>query len=309
MKRMPTMRVALLPMWVLAAAGCGGSPAATDWCESNADCDPGFYCDPQTAICSQDCVTDGDCTGEQICDQYGQCTEEQDTDTGDTDPCGDPVLLVVDRSQSMDTSGTWEILVEAVSGAVDAFDQDVDFGLLVFPDDSCVDNYSGTDLGKLCRGPDNTTVDIGPAAAVSIHDSLESLGTCGGTPTSTALAKAAQVLGFIGGNAQVVLITDGLPNCNTSISIDDCECLLEAPQSCEGATQHCLDLALSKEQAAELLDDSVVLHVLTFGMDEEKQARMDELAAAGGSEASIPCADGSALDAALTAIFTVITDC
>lgn len=295
---MTRILLAMLPFSLvlgLAAGGCGGGPAAADWCSSDEDCDPGYRCDQQTAVC----VPEQD-TG----------SGDSDTDTdADTDPCGDPVLLVVDRSRSMHSNGTWNIIVEAVSTVVDSFDQDIDFGLLVFPDDSCTDGYSGTDLGKLCRGPDNTTVDIGPAAANSIHGSLESLGTCGGTPTSGALGKAAQVLGLFGGDTQVVLITDGLPNCNTSISIDDCECLLEAPQTCEGATQHCLDLDLAKERAAEILDLSSAVHVLTFGMNETQQALLDELAAAGGTGVAISFVDDETLDNALYAIFTTITDC
>jgi len=297
--------------WVLTAGGCGGEPAAGEWCESNTDCDPGFYCDPETALCSQDCVTGTDCPDDLVCDQWGQCVEEQDTGTGDPDldPCGDPVLLVIDRSRSMYSSGNWDVIVEAVSVVVDTFDQDVDFGLLVFPDDSCTDGYSGTDLDKLCRGPDNTTVDIGPAAANSIHGSLESLGTCGGTPTSMALGKAAQVLGLLGGNTQVVLITDGLPNCNTSISIDDCECLLEAPLTCQGSTEHCLDLDLAKEQANQLIGLDTAVHVLTFGMSADQQDLMDELAAAGGTGTAILLDDGESLGDALQALFTTITEC
>jgi hypothetical protein len=311
MKSLLLAMATVLPALGLAAAGCGGEPAAGEWCESHADCDPGFYCDPETSLCSQDCVSGTGCPDDLVCNEYGQCVEEQDTGTGDPDldPCGDPVLLVVDRSRSMFSSGNWDVIVEAVTAVVDTFDQDVDFGLLVFPDDSCTDGYSGTDLDKLCRGPDNTTVDIGPAAADSIHGSLESLGTCGGTPTSSALGKAAQVLGLLGGNIQLVLITDGLPNCNTSILIDDCECLLEEPQTCEGMTQHCLDLELSKEWAAQLLGLDTAVHVLTFGMTGDQQTLMDELAAAGGTGSAISLIDGESLGAALQTIFATITEC
>jgi hypothetical protein len=308
-RKSPSLVCASLAVGLL--SGCGGEPAGEDWCTSTADCDPGYYCDPQIALCAQDCTSKADCPDDQECNESGQCVEGQDTDTGTqgVDPCGDPVLLVVDRSRSMHTNGNWDSLVAAISDVVHSFELDVDFGLLVFPDDSCVDNYSGTDLGKLCRGPDNTTVDIGPNAADSIEGSLESLGTCGGTPISAALAKAAQVLGLTGGNAQVVLVTDGLPNCNTSISIDDCECLLAPPQSCDGNTQHCLDMALSVERAGAILELDSALHVLPFAMTADHVALFDELAEAGGTGLAIPCADGDGLAGALTTIFTTITDC
>lgn len=308
------LELAALVLGAAFATGCGSKPQTAEWCATNDECDPGFYCDPQTGLCDQDCVVDGDCGGDLICDAHGQCVEEVDTETedADTDPCGDAVLLVVDRSTSMAADGKWTVLEETVATVLGMFADEIDFGLEVFPDDSCYDAYDdegGTDLDKLCRGPDNLMVDIAAGTASSISDSLDTVGTCGGTPTGPALEKAAVEVEAHGGDVQIVLITDGLPNCNTQIPPDECECLLDEPELCEGSPENCLDLDAALAAAEMALEAGGTVHVLAFDLDDAALAPLHDIASAGGTGEAVHCPDQGGLGYALSEILNGVSDC
>jgi hypothetical protein len=301
-------------IWCLLAlaGGCADDLKSEQWCGSDEDCQHGYYCNEETALCDQDCIVDEDCPGERICDARGRCVDEgddTDTEASDTDPCGDSVLLVVDRSDSMEHDGKWQKLISTFDSMLTMFGETTEFGLEVFPDDSCDADYEGTEIDKVCRAPDNMTVDIGPGTAGSIKDSLFDLGNCGGTPTSGALFKAVGVVGGSGGGVQVVLVTDGLPNCNTDLDGSSCECLLDPPGTCDSYPEHCLDLEAAEEAAAELLAAGAPVHVLAYDMAEEKMDVMNQIAAGGGTGQARSCPDEDALGNALASIFESITDC
>ncbi|MFO8072001.1 MAG: hypothetical protein R6V85_09020 [Polyangia bacterium] len=294
------------------AGGCADELKSENWCGSNEDCQPGYYCNEETALCDQDCTVDEDCPGESVCDAHGRCVDEDgdtDTEVSDTDPCGDAVLLVVDRSDSMEHENKWQELISTFDSMLTMFGGSTEFGLEVFPDDSCDADYDGTELGKVCRAPDNMTVDIGPGTAGSIKDSLYDLGNCGGTPTSGALFKAAGVVGGSGAGVQIVLVTDGLPNCNTELDGSSCECLFDPPGTCDGYPEHCLDIEAAEEAAAELLAAGSPVHVLAYDMDEDDIGIMDQIAASGGTDQARSCPDEDALGNALASIFESITEC
>jgi hypothetical protein len=295
-----------------ALVGCGEDADPVSWCASDADCPPGEYCS-ESGICSKQCTNDNECQGGEVCNESGQCVP-QDTDTGsdteeNTDPCGDSVLLIIDRSFSMSNDGKWVPLQDELANVLATFGDGTDYGLEVFPDNSCPNNYSGTNIDTLCRAPDNMEVDIGSNTTASILDTLELLGTCGGTPTTGALEKAYEEISMYPGEVQVILVTDGAPNCNVTIDYDDCECLLDEPEQCDGHEEHCLDIAEARA-AAEALDGiGAPVHVVIYAFDEDWMGAMDNLAESGGTGAAIQCETAEDVGQAVSQILDSIINC
>ncbi|MBW2277687.1 MAG: VWA domain-containing protein [Deltaproteobacteria bacterium] len=298
---------------VAALVGCGDGVEKVDWCGTDTDCPPGHYCG-QSGLCAQDCTSDNECQGDDVCNEAGQCVPADDTDSGsdtgdNTDPCGDSVLLIIDRSFSMSNEGKWVPLQQELADVLATFGDGTDYGLEVFPDNSCPNNYSGTNIDTLCRPPDNMEVDIGSNTTASILDTLALLGTCGGTPTAGALVKAYDEVASYSEEVQVILVTDGAPNCNVDIEYDDCECLLDTPEQCEDHTEHCLDIAES-QLAAESLDGiGAPLHVVIYAFDEGWMDAMNDLAGSGGTGAAIQCETAEDVGQAVSQILDSIINC
>jgi len=302
---------------VVACAGlvsCGDKQETPDWCQTNAECDPGWYCNPNTQLCAQDCTSETDCPDDEICDEAGQCVPEDtdsgsDTETENTDPCGDSVLLIIDRSFSMSNDGKWDPLQAELEDVLATFGGGTEFGLEVFPDNSCPNNYGGTNIDTLCRTPDNMEVDIGAGTTSSILDTLSLLGTCGGTPTTGALQKAHEEIDEYDGQVQVILVTDGAPNCNVDIDYEDCECLLDTPEQCDGHEEHCLDIEEAQAAAEALYGHGSPLHVVIYAFDEDWMGAMDDLASSGGTGAAIQCETAEDVGQAVSQILDSIINC
>jgi hypothetical protein len=243
----------------------------------------------------------------------GECVSEQDSDTGDPnpnpDPCGDAVFLVIDRSSSMASDNKWDDLITYLTGSLDYFADGTAYGLEVFPDGSCTDDYEGTELEVVCRGPDNMEVDIADGTVDSIIASLQDLGTCGGTPTSAALTKALTEVAAYDGEVQVVLVTDGAPNCNTDIEEDDCECVSPEPGACVDHPENCLDDADAVAMAEALYNAGAPVHVIAFSVAPQFTDVMHDIAEAGGTEAAIECSAAVGVGNALTEILYTIIEC
>jgi hypothetical protein len=292
--------------------GCGEDVSKPAWCQADTDCPPGHYCG-DNGLCGQDCTNDNECQGDEVCNEFGQCVPP-DTDTNsdteqNTDPCGDSVLLVIDRSASMDNDGKWEPLQTELGNVLATFGDGTDYGLEVFPDNSCDNDYTGSDIGILCRAPDNMEVDIGSGTTASILDTLDLLGTCGGTPTAGALEKAYEEVALYAGEVQVILITDGLPNCNVTIPFEDCECLLENPDLCETSPENCLDSADADAAAQQLFAAGAPVHIVTYAVDDTWIWVMNDLASAGGTGAAIECETAEDVGQAVYQILDSIINC
>jgi hypothetical protein len=152
-------------------------------------------------------------------------------------------------------------------------------------------------------------VDIGAGTTASILDTMEQLGTCGGTPTTGALEKAYDEVVAYPEQVQVILVTDGAPNCNVDIDFDDCECLLDTPDQCDGHEEHCLDIEESQAAAEALFGIGAPLHVVIYAFDEDWMEAMDDLATSGGTGAAIQCETAEDVGQAVSQILDSIINC
>jgi hypothetical protein len=301
MRRIDLKNMALT-VFLAAATSCGD-----DGNELSADDGGPPVCDPGE---TQLCECEGGLSGIQTCNgdgQWGEC--ECDGGNPNQDPCGDSILFVIDRSSSMDNDGKWDDLKSTFTTVLGEFGDATAFGLEVYPDDSCDDTYDGDELSIVCRGPDNLLVDIADGSAQSIMDSMESVGTCGGTPTAPALQKALTTAESYSGEVRVVLVTDGLPNCDADADGSECECPVGAQNLCEENPALCLDDLAAYEAAIDLRDAGAPVHVIAFDTYPEWSDVFDQLAGAGGTDEAFFCADPAELEGALDEILTSVAEC
>ena len=161
------------------------------------------------------------------------------------------ILLVVDHSGSMDQEATgypgtkWTAAVDALSSVVTALDQDVAFGLMVYPE-------GGSDEDEVCSEA-GFSVAVAEQNADGVIDGLDAVGDpAGGTPTAAALRLAKSKLDQLpaaGGKRAVVVATDGAPNCNLSLDVNNCVCT--NPNGCDNV-RNCLDDDGTIQAAADL---------------------------------------------------------
>jgi hypothetical protein len=182
---------------------------------------------------SETAIADDD--GESGSSQGSTADEESSTDEssgdasdGTTEGCGGQLysatsippnmMIVQDRSGSMDEeidgNTKWELAKAALEQVVMAYDDQVLFGLMLYPgtDDSC-------DEGKDC-GPGEVFVDIGPGTATPIIDALDASGLCTwGTPTAETLEPLRDYPGLedVERPNYVLLITDGQSTCDNPV--------------------------------------------------------------------------------------------
>ena len=172
------------------------------------------------------------------------------------------VMLVVDRSYSMiNSEDRWTPALRAISQVTQNLEEDVSFGLTLFPDpvsssptqqeiNQCA-SWGRLDL--ICEGDLAACVEgrvlVEPAVNTSlmIRQTLNDNGPVENqaTPTYSALQAAAQSLtqSASTGERVVILVTDGMPGCNFTINPTTCDCLTTAPFFCEtdGFAAMCLD--------------------------------------------------------------------
>ncbi len=136
------------------------------------------------------------------------------------------------------------------------------------------------------------------------------LGTCGGTPTSGALSKALDAVASAERDTQVVLITDGLPNCNLEADGEECDCAVGDPSDyCDEHPEQCIDADLASETATTLFQSGVPVHVLGYTIETDWIDVMDSMAEAGGTEESDYCPNEDSLIISLERILDSMTDC
>lgn len=276
----------------------------------NADKAPVFSTDAGTECTAGDtevceCPPQG-LPGVRVCQNDGTWG---DCDCTNEDPCGDAVILVVDRSGSMGSDSKWTDFVAALEGALSAYDDQVEMGMVILPDETC-DPEDNQNLLKLCRAPTNVAVDVGPQSLSTIVDKLEILGTCGGTPTAGALEKALDAAEAADQETQVILITDGLPNCNLDADGSSCECAVDEPSNyCEEHSEQCIDTDEATAAAAALYQSGAPVHVLGYTIETSWISVMDAMAEAGGTEESDYCPNTDSLAISLERILNSITDC
>lgn len=257
------------------------------------------------------------------------------------------LMLVVDKSGSMDepvertaagcqtSSGTcgskanlcdpgvcptrWSELQGAMGAFLTESGQVGRFGLTTFPNDA------------VCGAPDRPRIDVASAEsegelsdwAARINAELQRIQssgaagtldvTGGGTPTGTTLAMLAsyEPLKDSTRDSYVLLLTDGLPNCNPDNPADytvdplACRCTLAGADCTVAPRVGCLDAAATREVISGLLRERIKTIVVGFGAEAQtgdaRQVLMD-LARAGdfrtGCKTDADCGGAGACDLA-----------
>jgi len=166
------------------------------------------------------------------------------------------VHILLDRSRSMCYPlcpgeliwDYWTPAVEGVIGITSALDDDVAFGLGMFPDPA-YDTADPNCYGAPISNP--VMLHNADAIATTLRATPWPLG---GTPTAPSLKSSLTALGsFVERRAaMVLLVTDGAPNCNSFLSCDTC--VFSGPEGeCTNPTQ-CLDDALTYAVLDDLRD-------------------------------------------------------
>lgn len=163
---------------------------------------------------ADDGADDGDDGGEPLCT----------TDTIDVAANPPKVMLVLDKSYSMvdeswDVDGQdvrrWESLHGVVSGLVEVYDESMDFGTVLFPALGATNNG-----GSGCVVADTANVapasGNGQAIIEAIPGATEFDAIRGYTPARRGVQLATETLGASNGQGgkAIILVTDGLANCN-----------------------------------------------------------------------------------------------
>lgn len=248
--------------------------------------------------------------------------EEGSTDPGSTDPdavdeedCDDSfvmvlkpeagqvakMMLVVDRSGSMNEETRWADLRAGLASVTTAMQDVVDFGLLLFPS-------AGIDA---C-GSGQVIVDPAAQSAADIITGMDSWDPLGGTPTYEALVTAGQWLetNNAGGVNYILLATDGGPGCNMGLNWQTCECIPGATCVLNGA--NCLDAVRTSNQVLVLREQGIKTFVLGLPGTEGVADLLDAMALAGGASANgqhISVADQAELTQALSDLSASVVPC
>lgn len=214
------------------------------------------------------------------------------TTTTDTTRAGADVLIVLDRTESMNWSLTADsdcrsndpacssrlaAVVPAV-GQVVTDHPEIQWGLELF---------RSPDARQSCVVSPDPQVTIGPDSAAAIKEQLANLTTASSTPTAAAITVATNYLKTVNdnNNKAILLATDGQPNCaNGTSGADDMA----------GATA-----AVTAANAA-----GFPVYVVGIG---PSVSNLNALAQAGGTDAYYPATSPEALGAALSSIAKVVS--
>jgi hypothetical protein len=237
------------------------------------------------------------------------------------------MLILLDRSASMAAAETavngqtYEQIVDAALTSLvtdEATKSLVNFGLIVFPSQTCIPGEKYTDPEPLCRPADEVLVPVMPNNGDLISSTLAAVGSCGGTPVCQSLQYAkAQLQAMSPAELEkptfVLLATDGAPNCNWNLEPKTC-----ATTFTDGTpvthTAQCLDDACVNAAAKDLFD-TMGIKTYVVGVGEDVGAGsvfsgvMTSLAQNGGTENYYPAGNPQDLSAVFTEIIAEATPC
>ena len=239
-------------------------------------------------------------------------------------PCTElPVLFIVqDKSGSMaavpdpvnapTAPSKWSAARTVVPQVAAQFANRFRFGVMMYPQQSTT--FSCTT---------GTTVSAVPSTAADVNNIYLSSAAGGGTPTATSLVAAKSYLLGLGLTAptHVLLITDGLPNCNLSNNAATCQtttagCLNTSTctgSSCCGlGAKDCLDSSATVQAAAALKNAGIKVYVVGFGASvtsANDKTVLDAIASAGGTGSAYAANSSAALTAALNTIASSTATC
>ncbi len=239
-------------------------------------------------------------------------------------PCQElPILFVIqDKSGSMagppdpygdpNAPSKWSSAAATVPPLVTEFSDRFRFGLMMFPGESTTFNCN--------TGTLQTAV---PSTPAQVQNAYDANAPGGGTPTAVSLNAARSYLNGISTPAPkyVLLITDGLPNCDLSLNPATCETTTAGcpnTSTCSGSSccglgaKDCLDDNATANAAAALYAQGITVFVVGFGADVSNandQAVLDNIAAAGGSGSSYVVNDQASLASTLGSIAASTATC
>lgn len=211
------------------------------------------------------------------------------------------LMLVVDRSGSMNEGTRWADIRSGLSEVTTALESAVDFGLLLFPSaglDACASGQ--------------VSVEPGSQNANSIITALDSLDPLGGTPTYSALETAGEWLhtNNAGGVNYILLATDGGPGCNMNLDWQSCECIPGATCMLNGA--NCLDAVRTSNEVLVLREQGIKTFVVGLPGTEGVGDLLDAMALAGGASPSgqhISVTNEAELTQALSSLSASVVPC
>lgn len=217
-----------------------------------------------------------------------------------------PVLfLVQDMSGSMDeapntgtTTTKWQSAQQVVPQVVNQFANRFRFGVSMFP---------GANNGCAAGGVD-LSIGASPSQVQSLYSSLA---PGGGTPTAASLTSAKNYLLSQGlsSPAYVLLITDGLPNCNASLNVATCTSIDPAATT---AQYKCLDDTQTVAAAQALRAANIPVYVVGFGSgitSTGNQAVLNAIASAGGTSTAYIATNQAQLTTALNQVASTASTC
>ncbi|MFP2964008.1 adventurous gliding motility lipoprotein CglB [Myxococcus sp. 1LA] len=232
---------------------------------------------------------------------------------------GSPVVCGREAPCNVDVCPTrWTELQAAVPQFLESSGQFVRFALTTYPEtrggtavaDSCREATQGALLKGLPEQEDDASL---LAHASEINDLLQGIPNSGegrplgGTPTSGSLNFVSGLPGLQDPDREnfVILLTDGLPNCNadnvnTGANPELCKCTIDN-NGCFGAYNQrgCLDSDASVAAVQALKQKQISTIVIGFGAETasgEGPAVLEAMARAGGfqrtCDAARPCGEG-----------------
>jgi hypothetical protein len=235
----------------------------------------------------------------------GDTCEVQTVGTGRVSP---DILIVLDRSLSMEQGQRWDPSVSGVKTITSSLQGRVSFGLMTFPGGRSSGGGGG---GDLTCAPGTVNVPIAENSAGDIAQALDGLNPDGATPTAVTLQAARDYLeSLVGGpddNASpkyVLLVTDGAPNCTGGRFQGD----TGTAGSGEPAQ---VDASVAVIQ--EMAQDGFKTYVLGYDTQNDATLRdaLDRMAQAGGTgdRAHRPVEDEASLVATLQSITGNVLNC
>ena len=249
--------------------------------DTDADSDTDADADTDT---DADADTDSDSDGDA---DTGEGGEDLDSDgLVDSDVCHDVtseitevptrVMLLEDKSQSMEEQDKWNLAKNAIEGMVREFNQDIEFGIDLFP-------ISATILDLTCEVGESVLLDVALVNSDAIMSILDGQTPGGETPLYLAMmnfTEANYAPIFLNGEAQsyLVIISDGEDTCGgETIPID---LGLGIPIE--------LPVAATTEQLTDVTSELLINHdiktiVIGFG-DGINSDQLNAIAAQGGTE-------------------------
>jgi Mg-chelatase subunit ChlD len=186
------------------------------------------------------------------------------------------VMLVVDRSGSMNDMGKWEQTKNAVQSLTSAMEDNINFGLMLFPDPTL--GFFGDECasGAVLVSPETGT-------ALEIATMLNSYSPLGGTPTASSLRLAGDLM--ISSNPEgpnfILLATDGGPGCNATLHWPECTCI---PGAVCPPDNNCLDDVRTLSIVEDLYEQNISTFVIGIPGSELVSDLLDAMAVAGGTD-------------------------